>query len=53
MKNQILFESNEIQAYMLASSHSEIRLKCGLIRARKVLFLSAESSYPEQSVRTF
>ena len=38
MKNQILFESNEIQAYMLANSHSEIRPKCGLIRARKVLF---------------
>lgn len=38
MKNQISLESNEIQAHMLANSHSEIRLKCGLIRARKVLF---------------
>ena len=38
MKNQISLESNEIQAHMLANSHSEIRPKCGLIRARKVLF---------------
>lgn len=38
MKNQISLESNEIQAHMLANSHSEIRPKCGLIRAKKVLF---------------
>lgn len=31
MKNQISLESNEIQAHMLANSHSEIK-------ARKVLF---------------